>query len=556
MASATKVTNQVTELQLVTFHLGNEEFGANIMNVKEIVRISDITKVPNAPSYIEGVCNLRGRVLPIIDGRSRLNMEKKEHDERSRVLVIDIHGRATGMIVDRVSEVMSVYSSDVEPPPAVLKNIDTDYISGVVKLNGGKRLIMFLEMFKILKTEDVEEMGEFVDGIENGSIVEENKENKLTQKNDEQQLVSFAIDCEEYALDIMQVKEIIRVPDIVKVPNCKNYIDGVVSIRNNLIPIINLRVYFGLQNKEVNDHTRILIVDTGNVLSGILVDKVTEVIRVPMSVIQPPPKVFYDTEGDQIKGIAKLNDGERLILLLDPFKMISIDEILDITGAEENNFENMEGAGRKILDEEQLVTFRLDNEEFAVKIDNVQEINRMTEITKIPRSPHFVEGIVNLRGNIIPALDLRKFFNLSKKERTDATRVIIVDINSKKTGIIVDSVSEVLRFEKKLIEEPPKILSNGVDSEYIEGVGKLNEGKRMILILSLGKVVGYNERNGVEDNEKNIKEEEKTTEKVTNQKDTKEANSTSTVKKTTAKKINTKKTTETRGATKKTNSGK
>ena len=75
--------SSLTERQLVTFHLGDDEFGADIMNVKEIVRISEITKVPNAPSYIEGVCNLRGNVLPIIDGRSRFGMVKKENDERN-----------------------------------------------------------------------------------------------------------------------------------------------------------------------------------------------------------------------------------------------------------------------------------------------------------------------------------------------------------------------------------------------------------------------------------------------------------------------------------------
>jgi purine-binding chemotaxis protein CheW len=88
-------------------------------------------------------------------------------------------------------------------------------------------------------------------------------------------------------------------------------------------------------------------------------------------------------------------------------------------------------------------------------------------------------------------LDLRKFFGLSEKEITDATRIIIVDSAGVKTGIMVDSVSEVLRFEKALIESPPELLSNGIDSSYIEGVGKLEEGKRMVLILRLDKVLDF-----------------------------------------------------------------
>jgi len=96
----------VIERQLVTFLLGEDEFGADIMDVKEIIRVPSITKVPNAPGYIEGACNLRGNILPVIDGRTRFNMERKIKDENSRILVIDIGGKATGVVVDKVSEVM------------------------------------------------------------------------------------------------------------------------------------------------------------------------------------------------------------------------------------------------------------------------------------------------------------------------------------------------------------------------------------------------------------------------------------------------------------------
>ncbi len=96
---------------------------------------------------------------------------------------------------------------------------------------------------------------------------------------------------------------------------------------------------------------------------------------------------------------------------------------------------------------------------------------------------------MNLRGNVIPALDLRKLFNLNEVERTDDTRIMIVNLDGRKTGIIVDYVSEVLKFERSFIEAPPKILSGSVNREYIQGVGKLEDGKRMILILDLEKVM-------------------------------------------------------------------
>ncbi len=476
------------ERQLVTFLLGDDEFGTDIMDVKEIIRVPDITKVPNAPSYVEGACNLRGNVLPIIDGRKRFNLERKIKDENSRILVIDVDGKATGIVVDKVSEVLRVNTADIEAPPQIVKNLDTNYLNGIVKLDNGNRLIMLLDVVSALSIHNA-------DKSQSNEQEDSHKNSTLTGTNieavEEEQLVSFLLDQEEYAIGIMKVKEIIRVPQIVKVPNCGNYIEGVISLRNDLLPIINLRTYFGMSHLEVNDHTRILVVDMGNVTAGIMVDKISEVLRVQASIIQPPPK-FSTQSGEQLKGVAKLNNGKRMILILEPSKLISVEEIVEISGSgTREQSADQKSIASKMLDEERLVTFKIDMEEYGVKIANVQEINRMTEITKMPRAPYYIKGIVNLRGNVIPALDLRRLFKLSEKQVTDATRIIIVDFNGKRTGIVVDSVSEVIKFEKSLIEAPPDILSSGIDSDYVEGVGKLDGGKRMILILDISKVMSF-----------------------------------------------------------------
>jgi len=482
-------TNSFKERQLVTFLLGDDEFGTDIMDVKEIIRVPDITNIPNAPSFVEGACNLRGDVLPIIDGRNRFNLERKMKDENSRILVIDVEGKATGIVVDKVSEVLRINVADIEAPPQIVKNVDSNYLNGIVKLDNGSRLIMLMDVVSALSIHNSDKKKN--SGNEN---LHKNSKSNITNTEsvEEEQLVSFLLDQEEYAIGIMKVKEIIRVPQIVKVPNSGNYIEGVISLRNDLLPIINLRTYFGMPRLEINDHTRILVVDMGNATAGIMVDKISEVLRVKSSIIQPPPK-FSSQSGEQLKGVAKLNHGKRMILILEPSKIISAEEILEISGSGETHEQSSDEKtiARKMLDEERLVTFKIGLEEYGVKIANVLEIDRMTEITKIPRAPYYIEGIVNLRGNIIPALDLRRLFQLSEKTVTDATRIVIVDLDGKSTGIIVDSVSEVLRFEKTLIESPPDILSSGIDSDYIEGVGKLDNGKRMILILDISKVLSF-----------------------------------------------------------------
>lgn len=140
----------------------------------------------------------------------------------------------------------------------------------------------------------------------------------------------------------------------------------------------------------------------------------------------------------------------------------------------------------------QLVTFRVGREEFSVDILNVQEIIRMSEITRVPRAPEFVEGVINLRGKVIPVLDLRKRFGLSAVERNNESRIIVVDSGATVVGLIVDSVSEVLRLPASTVEPPPEIVG-GVESDYIDGVGKLDG--RLVILLNLDRVLSGRERN-------------------------------------------------------------
>ena len=143
----------------------------------------------------------------------------------------------------------------------------------------------------------------------------------------------------------------------------------------------------------------------------------------------------------------------------------------------------------------QLVTFKLGNEEFALDILKVQEINRMVEITKVPKAPDFVEGVINLRGRVIPIVDIRKKFHLSIKEATKETRIIVVNIMNKTIGLIVDSVSEVLRINSSTIQPPPPLIA-GLDSDYIKGVGKLDE--RLIILLDIDKIFTTGEHKLIE----------------------------------------------------------
>jgi len=143
-------------LQLVSFKIGNEEFGVDILNVHEINKMTQITKVPNSPAYVEGVINLRGRVIPVIDFRIRLGMPKKEHDKDTRIIVVEIEGKTIGFIVDAVSEVLRIPASVFEAPPELVSGIDSDFISSVGKLDD--RLLILIDLNKMLTVNENKEI--------------------------------------------------------------------------------------------------------------------------------------------------------------------------------------------------------------------------------------------------------------------------------------------------------------------------------------------------------------------------------------------------------------
>jgi len=143
--------------------------------------------------------------------------------------------------------------------------------------------------------------------------------------------------------------------------------------------------------------------------------------------------------------------------------------------------------GQEVRNQElQLVAFRLGNETYAVDIQQVQEIIRMQQITRVPGAPFFVEGVINLRGRIIPVIDLRKRLGLPRGEETDEVRIVVVEVPPHKVGMIVDAVEEVLRLSEENIETPSSLVAS-VDEQYLKGVGKSED--RLVVLLDLEEIL-------------------------------------------------------------------
>ena len=156
--------------------------------------------------------------------------------------------------------------------------------------------------------------------------------------------------------------------------------------------------------------------------------------------------------------------------------------------------------------ESQLVVFSIKNEEFGVDITQVKEIVKLTDITFVPKAPQFIEGVINLRGHIVAIVDLAKRLGFPSSPRDDDTRIIVVEIGSSLVGMIVDSVSEVLKLPAGSIEEVPSLIETEVPEHYIRGVGKLTD--KLLILLDLDKVLSPEETMHIEQHIKSISPEQ------------------------------------------------
>lgn len=605
--------------QLVTFLLNDEEFGFDIMSVQEIIRPPKTARLPQTPEYMEGVANLRGSLLPIFDIRARFGMQRAKATDQTRVLVIDIGGIRTGLLVDGVRQVTRVARNEFEPPPAAIRGSSTDYIHGIVKLEEGARIIIALDARRVCAHDEATakatkriDDGKANLALQAGAARHTGRSKGVSMR----QLVSFKVGREEFAFPIDDVREILRVQAPKEVPGAPKHLLGVLTVRGQILPIVDLRRLLSLESlagdhiescrkagagyqnildltgtgaqpgawareaeaagdvlrqwlssfnsssqaimetlakvKRMNEQAgktvapllkepgdaasgaakaevlelarnilsslrtfaqqvagnisedqRIMVVDSNGFHLGLVVDHVNEVLGVQEDDIEAPPPAAQHG-GVNLSGIAKLDGGDRLILLLETGNLLDSQK-LEALASEHGTAKaqprkpsaakEIEGAAAE--EELQIVTFLLGQEEYGIPIARIQEIDRLSKVTQTPKAPKFVEGVTNLRGEVIPVLSTRSLFALEHKTPDDRTRVIIVDLGGAKTGMVVDSVKEVMSISSRDIAPPPASISSGDDSHFISGIGKVDDGKRMIVLLDVGRVLSSGEQSAL-----------------------------------------------------------
>jgi purine-binding chemotaxis protein CheW len=489
-------TTQQGTQQFVTFLSGEEVFAADMSPVKEIIRVPQVVRVPLAPAALEGLANLRGKILPIISLRRLFGFPELAHDDSTRALVIDV-GQPLGFVVDRVSSVLGVDASHIEDVGSISTTVNTEVLSGLIKDAGGHATIMVLDFAKLIQKE-FSQIAAITKNPSVASAAQVQVQSEEEDSSDELQLVSFNVEGQEYAIAIEDVQEIVQVPEeVIHVPHSESHVLGVMTLRNRLLPLVRLRRIFGLPDSDLDEKSRIVVLTLNGASVGVVVDAVSEVLRVSKSGVDALPEMLA-REGNlaEVTAICRLDDGKRLVSIMTArnlFDHSALKEALNTVKESEleSSTETTE-VDDNLDDDEQVVVFRLDKEEFGAPIASVQEIVRVPEeLVRVPQAPSFVEGVINLRGTVLPVIDLRLRLGLKQVERTDRQRIMVFLISDVRTGFIVDQVAEVLKIPKSAIEPAPQ-LSNE-QSLLLSRMANLEKQKRMVQLLDPPHLMGKQE---------------------------------------------------------------
>ena len=297
-------------------------------------------------------------------------------------------------------------------------------------------------------------------------------------------LVSFDMGGQEYALPLERVNEIVSMPaHVSEIAGPESAVLGVITLRNRLLPLVSLRALLGLKPRDEGaERGKIIIVSMGNTSVGVVADRTREILRIDLASIDPAPALLTRGSGDaEIESICRLDGGKRLVAVLSPDRLFRSELVSRILSQASNDNVETEATSSDMSDEK-FIVFRLGAQEYGMPISAVVEVTRAPDrMTRMPKAPAFIEGVINLRGTVLPIVDLRRRFEIASHEPANARRVLVISVGGTPTGFIVDAVSELLSVPPDAIQTAPELSPEQM--RLIGRVVNLKDGARIILLV-------------------------------------------------------------------------
>jgi purine-binding chemotaxis protein CheW len=481
-----------TARRFLTFLMDEKLYALPAEEVSEVIRIPPVARLPQGPKSLLGLANLRGSVLPVASLRGLLGREERDVSSSSRAILID--GAApVALAVDAVQGLVTVQPERVETRQAELAADPGERLTGAFPAAPDGQVAKILDIRGLLSAAFAPRArsDRGTRGPTPADAVSETRE-----EDDRQALLAFEVAGQEYALPLACVQEIVPAPAaMARVPRSEALVLGVTSYRQNLMPLLSLRGLLGFPPSVApNGREKVVVTVVGGALVGLVADRVRTILQADPGLVEPTPSVLAARTGGEarIKAIYRGEEGRRLVSILAPEQLFREDVMQRLGAGREAAFPEVDGEAAP-RDERQFLVFGLADEEFALPIEAVDEVARVpAQITRVPRTPQFLEGVVNLRGEVLPVVDQRRRFDMPPGEAGARRRLVVVRTERHRAGLIVDSVCEVLRTDRHAIEPAPDLA--GEPTRLVEGVINLSDAGRMVLLLDPTELLSRAER--------------------------------------------------------------
>lgn len=467
---------------LLIFQLAGEPFALRLASIAEIIRLPDLAHMPLVPPSLLGLANLRGIVLPVISLRALLQLPGTDTNEQTRVIVMR-GDAAVGFVVDRVHRLLSLAPHELEHDDAGAGTTDPTLLDGTIKGSEDQSTIKLLNPSRLVSGQFAR-LGVFTARtasrapIAVGSSAAAPAQTLIS-------LLSFRLSEQEYALPLDRVREIVPLPGHISIlPRPETAVLGVITLRDRLLPLVSLRALLGMAaDGGRGPRGKVVVVSLGDGAVGVVVDATKEILRVDPNIIDPAPALLTRGDGDaEIASICRLEDGQRLVALLSPDRLFRSELVRRILAEQDSAGETEPQSETNVMAEEQFIIFRLGDQDYGIPIAAVSEIARRPDhITRLPKAPAFVDGVMNLRGSVVPIVDLRRRFDLSTAEHAGSQRILMVAIGAVIAGFLVDSVSEIMKVQIDAIQPAPELSSDQM--RLISRVINLEARGQMVLLV-------------------------------------------------------------------------
>jgi purine-binding chemotaxis protein CheW len=488
--------------RFLTFRVGARLYALPATEVSAVIRIPPVARVPHSPKSLLGLANLRGAVVPLISTHALLGQAPAETDNAAlRAIVLD-GAVPIALAVDAVEALVTRDATEIETHQTALTEEVGERLHGAFKSRSGITKILDIQALLGAAFGQQVRPAQARPGQTNRPTRVLPAVAAAAPAIPPQRLVTFDVAAQEHALPLEDVREIVTLPDAVTVtPHAEAVLLGVMSYRDSLLPLLSLRLLLGFAGAEtMTGAEKVIVLPVGGVLVGLVADKMRAILQADAAQLDPTPAMLAARTGGEtrIRAIFRGEGGRRLISVLAPEQLFR-EDVMQRLG-DRSGFAHPGPAAEDHSDREtlQFLVFRLADDAFGLPIGAVDEVARVpTTITGVPRTPKFLEGIINLRGEVLPVVDQRKRFDMPKFTGGDGQRLIVVRSERHRAGLIVDSVSEVLRSRADAVEPPPDLspettrLISGVINLPATGAGSMG---RMILLLDPDELLSRTER--------------------------------------------------------------